>query len=129
MISGDPTKISPSFVRAVTPIPGIALKFATCGISRFASLAASTIDFPIECSDFCSSAALFCKIFSLLQSATGMIFVTPNLPLVKVPVLSNMTTVHFLACSNCGRFCMRSPFFAARVETRDTTSGIARPSA
>ncbi len=55
--------------------------------------------------------------------------VTPNSPLVSVPVLSNITAFIFLALSKAVLFLIRKPFFAdIDVETA-VTRGTASPRA
>ncbi len=53
----------------------------------------------------------------------------PNSPKVRVPVLSKITWVIFLAFSKVPRFRMSKPFLAPMLVETAVTKGIARPRA
>src|SRR5699024_10294483 len=59
----------------------------------------------------------------------GTIFVTPNLPSVKVPVLSKTTAFRLRASSKFVRLRINNPFLAEIDVDTATTSGAANPNA
>ncbi|MBA7591054.1 hypothetical protein ES708_33203 [subsurface metagenome] len=54
---------------------------------------------------------------------------TPKLPSVSVPVLSNTTVVIFLEFSNAVLFLIKRPFFADNEVETAVTKGMAKPKA
>ena len=75
-------------------------------------------------------AAAYCSISSLLYLAEMLImFCTSCEPLVRVPVLSKMMVVSFLAFSKAVRFLINNPCVADAVVEMATTKGMATPKA
>src|SRR4030042_1385358 len=82
------------------------------------------------CSDFSSSEAAYFNISLSLKLTEKLITsVTPNSPLVRVPVLSKIMASIFLALSKAALFLIRRPFLAEIAVDTATTRGIARPRA
>ena len=81
------------------------------------------------CSECASSEAALLSISSSSHAPKGRMSVTPKIPRVRVPVLSNTITWRSFARSKACRSLIRRPDFAARVVETATTSGTARPRA
>ena len=83
----------------------------------------------IRCSECASTDAAVLTTSSAATPPKVRISVTPNLPVVRVPVLSKTTAWRSLARSNALRSRIRNPDRAASAVETATTSGTARPSA
>ncbi len=89
-----------------------------------------TIPCAMGCSDSDSSEAAYFNIsFSSYSLLKDIVSVTPNSPLVNVPVLSKIIAWIFLACSNAFLFLMSKPFFAESAVETAITRGTASPRA
>ena len=81
------------------------------------------------CSDFVSTDAASRSTSSSLPPTAAYTPVTPNTPLVSVPVLSNKTILILRAASKAKRCRTKKPLRAAIVVEIEATKGIARPNA
>src|SRR5699024_6273352 len=87
--------------------------------------AALTMPCANGCSECCSTLAANCNTSFSVVPSTDCIFSTPNSPLVRVPVLSNMTAFTFLACSKLVLLRISNPCFADREVETSLTNGAA----
>ncbi len=82
------------------------------------------------CSERVSTAPASCRISSRpVSGEKTSTSLTPNSPVVRVPVLSKSTARILRAPSNGVLLRIKNPFFAARVVETATTRGTARPRA
>ena len=108
----------------------MALNSSISGRDSASTFALFTIPTAIGCSEFCSKAAASLRIsMSEIVSVKDPMRLTPKLPSVSVPVLSNKIAVILREFSNAVRFRIRRPFWADIEVEMETTNGIARPSA
>ena len=93
------------------------------------SWAAARMALANGCSESVSAAAASASTSSRPASPEDSTAVTAGVPLVSVPVLSKRTTSTLRIRSSAKRSLIRTPLRAACAVARETTSGIASPSA
>ena len=79
------------FIKALTPRDGTSVKSSIISVKILSRPYASTIELPIGWVEWYSVYAARRKISSLETSLTDTTSIRPNVPYVRVPVLSNIT--------------------------------------
>ena len=122
-----PRKTVSPLTSACAPLPSRLRKSRASGI--FSPSALSRIARASGCSDPFSTAAASSNTCSGMRPSAATISTTRGSPIVKVPVLSKITTLSFVASSSADAFLNRMPRLAPSPVPTMTAIGVASPSA